>query len=200
LTLAAVAVAVGLIGAIAAQAPRKNRPKYSGFLPTGVSYEKVPPVPTYYYRGEKIDKQKAVQYAEGALPEEDTKLRLSIWGSNENRSKFMASLPQDVVDSVIMWSAPKGHWSALDSQKHKAFDDSGQPSIYLTTPTGRVLYHAISNGEEVVETLREHVSRWNRERPSDWSLEKIFKTMPWWAWLLILVAIWFLFFNKKKEV
>lgn len=78
--------------------------------------------------------------AEGSVPDDGHKLRLTIIGDEEQRKRVLADLElppmADWRDKLLVQAYPPDHWAVKDA----GFVCSGQPTIYVQTPAGKVLH------------------------------------------------------------
>ncbi len=125
-------------------APWKSEERPRGPTPNfGVDTEKLDGrEECYWINGKKVTRHKAEQALEqGQIPDDSTKLRLTIVGKEAERKQVLNDLAKapelaEFKDRFLVQDYPPEHWAVARA----GFYTSGTPTIYLQRPDGKVLH------------------------------------------------------------
>ncbi|MCS7159924.1 MAG: hypothetical protein RMJ19_05575 [Gemmatales bacterium] len=135
----------------------------------------------------------------GTLTRDDV---LAILAAHDTRLRVTIVVPSDQVDKVRKELGDTSDWPALVQvypPKHWALERAGlnpkepnEATVFIQTPDGKVLATESYRNPEQVRTL---LGTLLNQQPKPQPL-----SIPWWAWLVAIFAIyWFFFRNRKAE-
>lgn len=136
----------------------------------GVDLSKIPKEKTYELNGDHSCKDHVMEAIHAKLPDDKSQLRLTLIGSKEDRDRVLKDLknPENVgiAAKTVVWSVPPDHWSVRDNATGKPmFKTDGKPSVYLTTPSGKVLLRQDEfKGPETFKAIRRAVEGYDSKR------------------------------------
>ncbi len=115
------------------------RPLVEQAIPTGVEWDKIHG-DGYSRKGKAITRAEAFEAVTTGIPDDGSKLRLTIIGPDASRAKVEADLKlpenKDIADRVLPWSVKPDHFSVRDT----GFVTNGSPTVYCQAPDGKVIF------------------------------------------------------------
>lgn len=107
----------------------------------GVDRSKLHDGARYQLNGRDVSRREAHRSLEKGIADDSGKLRLTVIGSPEERSRVLQDVPAELEDKVNVWSVAPDHWSMKDNVTGAPiYVTSGHPTVYLQAPDGKVLH------------------------------------------------------------
>ncbi|MGE3809130.1 MAG: hypothetical protein AB7K24_31080 [Gemmataceae bacterium] len=151
--------------------------------------------------GQEISKEKACQLLEsGSLEDDSNKLRLTVIGSDADRKRVLDDLKGSLADlssTFLVQAYAPDNWAV----SRAGFQTSGNPTIYLQEPSGKVLHRQDDYDDgptglrKAMEAVRKPDPTYDKAQDPD-----LRKSVTDSTTLLILgVAVFLFFLGLRKE-
>lgn len=152
-------------------------PKKEPMPPTGVEKDKLSDDPRITINGRSIATEEAIriikqQPKRPEIPDDTTKLRVTVIGSESEAAPFLAAWKQmdaAIASRCIVWTVPADHWCLTDTATGKTiYKTDGHPTIYLQGPDGKVWHRQDGfAGVGDLEAIRQGVKNYDAAKDPD---------------------------------
>lgn len=121
--------------------------------------------------GQPASRAEAVRAIEKGVPEDGTKGRLTIIGSDAARARvekdwYETESLKGLREKTLVWSVTPDHWSLRNSiTGAPMFAIGGNPTVYYQDPTGKVIYHEDDyHGPADLQAIRRNVEAYEAKK------------------------------------
>ena len=160
--------------------------------------------------GRSVSEEDAFAALQGKLTDDSQKLRLTIIGPEDKRRAVLADLAINaglalLKDKVLVQSYDPSHWAVANA----GFHTTGQPTIYLQAPDGKVLHRQdeYRGPDKLAEAIRKSDPNYqpdidpdlNKINPPSASPSFDLSHIPGWCCGACAAGIGFLILRRRKR-
>lgn len=172
----------------------------------GVDWSKIREGTNYKINGRNSTRQEVIETLQNGVPCDATKLRLTIFGSDDVRKRILKELSEYQNGTFLAEYRVQDYDPQNPVIKHLGFKTEVNPTIYFQLPSGEVLhrqegYDGITN---LVQAVRRADPNYNPDKDPDLrklnsislkdlelQIQKLLSEIPLYVWILVAALLFF---------